>query len=184
MNHYKIYIIMFVLSALAISIPGNCSMEDMKIICSETQTVKDSDGEVSVKVDWLARPGEMAVTITYYGYLTQEGMVNMYLNVNGQERDFVTLKQELKNRAQRIRYLSFHPVINQKGKNILAPLSADTVVDSLLFRNAPYYQQFGDLVVELKFFCNGRWDGDGNNHNENYRFVFTSRIKDFPMDHF
>jgi hypothetical protein len=126
----------------------------------------------------------MAISVTYNGYLTQEGLANMYLRVNGEDRTFVTMKKELKNRAQKVRIMSFHPVLKVKGVNRLASIPDDTLVDSLLFKNAPYYKQFGDINIELKFFCHGRWDGDGNNNNENYQFSFSSPVDGFSMDHF
>jgi hypothetical protein len=126
----------------------------------------------------------MALTIQYNGYLPQEGMGNFYLDINGERREFFTMRQELKNRAQRTRILSFHPTIKDNNVNRLAQLPADTLVDSMLFRNAPYYKQFGNINVEIIFFCHGRWDGDANNNNQNYRFSFASKIADFSVDHF
>ncbi|HNX74669.1 MAG TPA: hypothetical protein PLM07_06500 [Candidatus Rifleibacterium sp.] len=159
-------------------------MNDCDIIHSESKEITDADGTVSIRIDWLRRPGEMAMTITYNGFLTQEGLANFYIDLNGQTRDFITMKQEMKNRAQRIRILSFHPTRRENGINRLVELPENTLVDSLLFRNAPYYEQFGTLNVAVKFFIHGRWDGDGNNNNENYLFSFTSRIKDMPQYHF
>ncbi|MEW6712118.1 MAG: hypothetical protein AB1403_20025 [Candidatus Riflebacteria bacterium] len=184
MNQLKKIILFALLLTIIILLPGHTAMADLNIVHSQTQKVVDADGEVSVRVDWLERPGEMAITITYYGYLTQEGMANVYLNVNGEAREFLTMKKELKNRAQRLRIISFHPTVVEDGINKLSRIPDDSMVDSLLFKNAPYYQQFGELVIEAKFFCHGRWDGDGNNNNENYRFVFTSPVKGFAMDHF
>lgn len=160
---------------------ASAQIADLEIIHSETQEIIDPEGSVKLRVDWLKSPGEMALTIQYNGYLTQEGMVNCYLRVNGETREFVTLRQELKNRAQRLRILSFHPTIREKKVNRLAELPDDTLVDSLLFRNASYYQQFGPLNIEIIFFCHSRWDGDTNNNNENYRFSFASPIKDFQI---
>lgn len=184
MNQLKKLVILIGILFVCSNLPGYATMADLNIVHSEVKTITDSDGEVRVRVDWFARPGEMALTVTYNGFLTQEGMVNMFLTVNGETREFVTMKSELKNRAQKIRLISFHPVVNEKGINKLAAIPQDTLVDSLLFRNAPYYSQFGDMDVEIKFFIHGRWDGDGNNNNENYRFSFKSRLSDFAMDHF
>jgi len=154
------------------------------VISSQTKSIEDSNGKVSVKVDWLERPGEIAITISYDGYLTQEGMVNMYLSVNGVERDFITLKEEDENRTQRIRIISFQPMTMTKGPNQIKKLPIDTAVDYLLFEKAPYYGQFGDLKIEAKFFCNSRWDGNDNNNDGNFVFSFKSPIKAFPQDHF
>jgi hypothetical protein len=165
-------------------IPGYGAMEDMVTIESQSKTIKDDDGQVTVKLEWLKRPGEMAITVYYNGYLTQEGMANLYICVNGERRNFLTMKKELKNRAQKLRIISFHPTVKKGGINRLARIPEDSLVDGLLFKNAPYYKQFGDVDIELKFFCHGRWDGDGNNNNENYHFKFSSSIKGFVMDHF
>jgi hypothetical protein len=152
------------------------AMKDTDVINSEVREFVDADGKVKVKLDWLRRPGEMALTITYYGYLTQEGMVNLYINVNGETREFLTMKKELQNRAQQIKLISFHPTTNDNGVNRLSKLRKDTVVDSLLFKNAPYYSCFGDVNISFKFFANGRWDGDGTRNNENYNFIVKSKI--------
>lgn len=165
-------------------IPGYGAMKDMKIIESQTKTIKDADGEVTVRLDWLRRPGEMAITVFYNGFLTQEGLSNLYICVNGKQRNFLTMKKELKNRAQKLRIISFHPTEKKDGINRLARIPDDSIVDGLLFKNAPYYKQFGEIDIELKFFCHGRWDGDGNNNNENYHFKFASTVKGFVMDHF
>lgn len=184
MNQLKKLFFLSLIIVAALSSSGYAAMADVNIVYSQTASVVDAEGEVKVRVDWLERPGEMAITITYNGYLTQEGMANVYLSVNGEAREFLTMKKELKNRAQKLRIMSFHPTISEKGINKLSRIPDDTLIDSLLFRNAPYYQQFGELVIEAKFFCHGRWDGDGNNNDENYRFVFNSPIKGFSMDHF
>ena len=70
------------------------AMKDTDVIFSEVKQFVDADGKVEVKLDWLRRPGEMALTVTYYGYLIQEGMVNFYINVNGETREFLTMKKE------------------------------------------------------------------------------------------
>lgn len=184
MNQLKKLFFLSLVIVAGLSSSGYAAMADVNIVYSQTASVVDADGEVRVRVDWLERPGEMAITITYNGYLTQEGMANVYLSVNGEAREFLTMKKELKNRAQKLRIMSFHPTIIENGINRLSRIPDDTLIDSLLFRNAPYYQQFGELVIEAKFFCHGRWDGDGNNNDENYRFVFNSPIKGFSMDHF
>jgi hypothetical protein len=183
MNQLKKILVILSLFVLVFTLSG-AAMEDLKIVQTQIKTISDDQGDVRVRVDWFARPGEMAITITYNGYLTQEGMVNMYLEVNGEERQFMTMKKEMKNRSQKLRIISFHPVQRIDGVNRLARIPDDSLVDSLLFRNAPYYEQFGDLHIELKFFCHGRWDGDGNNDDENYRFDFSSEIKGFAMNHF
>lgn len=184
MNIMKKAFIIITILITCLPLPGYASMADLNIVHSEVQTISDSDGEVRVRVDWFARPGEMSITVTYDGFLTQEGLANMYLSVNGENRQFITMKKELKNRAQKVRIISFHPTVVDKGVNCLSKLPDDSLVDSLLFRNAPYYKQFGNLTVEAKFFTHGRWDGDGNNNNENYIFSFESRLTDFAMDHF
>lgn len=176
----KILVVIMAIYAL----PGIAATSDLNIIHSQTKTIIDANGKVTVKVDWLERPGEMAITIIYYGYLTQEGLTNLFLSVNGETREFLTMKKELKNRAQKLRIISFHPTVFKDGVNQLAQIPDDTIVDSLLFRKAPYYQQFGELIIEVKFFCHGRWDGDSNNNNENYRFVFNSPIQGTAVDHF
>jgi hypothetical protein len=153
------------------------AMKDTDVIFSEVRQFVDADGKVEVKLDWLRRPGEMALTVTYYGYLIQEGMVNFYINVNGETREFLTMKKELHNRAQQIKIISFHPTTNDNGVNRLTKLRKDTVVDSLLFKNAPYYSCFGDVNISFIFFANGRWDGDGTKNNENYNFIVKSKIE-------
>ncbi|MDD3148960.1 MAG: hypothetical protein PHD82_16825 [Candidatus Riflebacteria bacterium] len=180
---FKIFVLLLV-ATIFIAGQAGAQMNDLDIIHSETKDITDADGTVSVRVDWLRRPGEMALTITYNGYLTQEGMANFFIEMNGQTRDFMTLKQEMKNRAQRLRILSFHPTRRVKGVNRLMELPENTVVDSLLFRNAPYYKQFGELNIAIKFFIHGRWDGDGNNNNENFLFSFVSPVTDMPQFHF
>ncbi len=182
-TQYKI-IVLVLMAMFVLTLSAGAQMSDLDIIHSESKEIIDADGSVSIRIDWLRRPGEMAMTITYNGYLTQEGMANFYLDLNGQTREFMTMKQEMKNRAQKIRILSFHPTQKVKGVNRLVELPEGTVVDSLLFRNAPYYKQFGDLNVGIKFFIHGRWDGDGNNNNENYLFSFTSPVTDMPQYHF
>ncbi|HAE39884.1 MAG TPA: hypothetical protein DCG57_14840 [Candidatus Riflebacteria bacterium] len=182
-SYYKILVLVFV-AVLFSAIQAGAQMNDLEIVHSETKEIKDSNGTINVRMDWLNRPGEMALTVTYYGYLTQEGMVNFYININGVQREFVTLKQEMKNRAQRIRLLSFHPTVKHKKANKLAELPSDTVVDHMLFRNAPYYQQFGNCDVEIIFFANGRWHGDSSKDNANFRVSFVSPITDFPKSHF
>ncbi|MDD2998170.1 MAG: hypothetical protein EOM80_11105 [Erysipelotrichia bacterium] len=181
----KVKILLFLLVAVLITTgKAGAQMDDLNIVNTVIKEITDADGTVKLRIDWLKRPGEMLMTITYNGFLTQEGMVNFYIDVNGVTRDFMTMKQEIRNRAQRIKILSFHPVIRDNGVNRLAQLPEDTIVDSLLFRNAPYYKVFGPMKVEMKFFCHGRWDGDGNNNNENYCFTFASPITDFPQNHF
>lgn len=160
------------------------AIEDEKVVARAAKTISDRDGDVKVTVEWLRRPGEFALTIDYHGYLTQEGMVNAWVKVNGIEREFVTMREELPGRVQRIRILSFHPTATIKGVNRMRPLVASETVDHMLFRNAPYYQQFGDVAIEMKFFAHGRWDGDGNRNDENYVFRFTSPITGGPADHF
>ena len=155
---------------------------DTQTVSSSTQTVKKGLGYVSVTVKWLKRPGEMALVINYYGFLTQEGMVNFYIDVNGEQRNFVTFIKEHENRSQSITILSFHPVQLKDGINRLMRIPDNIMVDALLFRNAPYYAQFGDLNIELKFFCHGRWDGDENGGN--YQFSFQSPIDGHNMYHF
>lgn len=154
------------------------------VIASQTKSIEDSNGKVSIRVDWLERPGEFALTIFYNGYLTQEGWVNMYLSVNGVDRDFITFRKEDADRTQRIRIISFQPMIAAKGGDQVKKLPVDTTVDYLLFEKAPYYAQFGDLKIEAKFFCNSRWDGDDRNNNGNFVFTFKSPITSFPQDHF
>ncbi|HNW36250.1 MAG TPA: hypothetical protein PKM25_15025 [Candidatus Ozemobacteraceae bacterium] len=158
--------------------------EDEEVIGQQSHTFIDKDGEVNITLEWLRRPGEFAMTIDYYGFLTQEGPVNFYLDINGTRREFVTMGEELKDRHQRIRILSFHPCIEQDGANGLKPLASGEVVDYLLFRTAPYYPQFGKVDIEMKFFAHDRWDGDGNKNNENYRISFSCPIKAEVQDHF
>lgn len=149
------------------------------------QTIEDNNGIVTVRMEWLTRPGEFALEIDYFGYLTQEGPVNLFLMVNGVTREFLTLKEEMPNRHQRVRILSFHPTTTKKGPNALKKLSSAEMVDYLLFKNAPYYPQFGEVLLEMKFFANGRWDGDGNNSDGNFRFVMKNPLKmSEPVDHF
>lgn len=185
MMKLKFKILMLMVMVVIFMADSACAqIDDLEIVHTETQEIVDKEGSVKLRLDWLKRPGEMALTINYNGYLTQEGMVNCYITVNGEAREFITMRQELKNRAQRTRILSFHPTIKEKDVNRLAQLPEDTLVDSLLFRNAPYYKQFGTVNIEIIFFCHSRWDGDSNNNNENYRFSFASPIADFSVDHF
>lgn len=158
--------------------------EDVEPIGVQTHTFTDRDGEVKLTVEWLRRPGEFAVTIDYYGYLTQEGRVNCYLDINGTKREFITLRENFSNRHQRIRILSFHPTVSSGVSRGLKKLMSDEVVDYLLFTNTPYYPQFGKVNIEMKFFSHGRWDGDGNNNNENYNISFPCPIKVQAEDHF
>lgn len=184
MNSYYKILVLVLVAVLFSAIQAGAQMNDLEIVHSETKEIKDQNGTINVRIDWLKRPGEMALTVTYYGYLTQEGMVNFYINVNGEQREFLTFKQEMKSRAQRIRLLSFHPTVKHKKVNKLAELPEDTMVDHLLFRNAPYYKQFGSCDVEIIFFAHGRWHGDSSKNNENFRISFESPITDFPKDHF
>ena len=180
-------LITFLIGSLMFCVPCQLAAlgaRDEAVVAEKTQTIKDSNGEVRVTWQWLARPGEMAVTIDYFGYLTQEGTVNLYLDLNGVKREFLTMQEELPNRIQRIRILSFHPSVNENGVNVLKTLPAADIVDYKLFKNAPYYPQFGKVRMELKFFANGRWDGDANRNNENYLFEFESAVSDRPTDHF
>lgn len=179
----KIKIILIIMVLFFASVAG-AQMNDLETVHTETKEIIDQDGSVKIRVDWLKSPGEMMLTITYNGFLTQEGLANFYLKINGEQREFMTMRQEMKNRAQRIKIISFHPTKRDKKINRLVQLPADTIVDKLLFKNAPYYKQFGTLDIEIIFFCHGRWDGDGNNNNENYRFSFVSDITDFSVDHF
>lgn len=158
--------------------------EDLEPMGVQTHRFVDRDGEVKLTVEWLRRPGEFAVTIEYYGYLTQEGRVNCYLDLNGTRREFITLRESVSDRHQRIRILSFHPTVALGESRGLKKLTSDEVVDYLLFTNAPYYPQFGNVNIEMKFFSHGRWDGDGNNNNENYRISFPCPIKVQAEDHF
>jgi len=162
----------------------NFAAEDEKAIGISEKIAHDADGQVKVQMEWLRRPGEFALEIEYFGYLTQEGMVNFFIEINGIKREFVTFKEEMPNRTQKIRILSFHPIINKDGGDQMKQLLNSEQVDYMLFRNAPYYDQFGKVHVEIKFFANGRWDGDSNKSNSNFIFEFDSPIKDFPQDHF
>lgn len=158
--------------------------EDLEPIGVQTHRFVDQDGEVRLTVEWLRRPGEFAVTIDYFGYLTQEGRVNCYLDLNGTRREFITLRESVSDRHQRIRILSFHPTVTRGTTRGLKKLTSDEVVDYLLFTNAPYYPQFGTVNIEMKFFSHGRWDGDGNNENENYRISFPCPVRVQAEDHF
>jgi hypothetical protein len=158
--------------------------EDLEVISSQIKTISDDNGTVTAKLDWLSRPGELCLSLDYNGFLTQEGMVNFYLVVNGETREFMTMKKEKRNRSQGIRLISFHPTKVTKGINKLAQIPDDTVVDYLLFKNAPYYSFYGEIVIEVKFFIHGRWDGDGNHNDGNFVFKFSNPIKVKPEDHF
>lgn len=163
---------------------GAVGLRDETVLAKQTQTIKDADGEVKVTMEWFQRPGEMALGIEYFGYLIQEGTVNFYLDLNGTRREFSTLRTTLPNRAQKIRFVSFHPSVNDGGVNKLKPLPPSDLVDYLLFQNAAYYPQFGKNRIELKFFAHGRWDGDGNHGNANYVFEFESPVAEKAQDHF
>ncbi len=179
--------LMILLGALLWGLPaclGAVGLRDEDVLASRTLTCKDADGEVKVTMEWLRRPGEMALTIEYFGYLIQEGTVNFYLEVNGIRREFCTFQEQLPSRAQRIRFRSFHPTTVHKGVTKLKTLPPGEVVDYLLFRNAAYYPQFGKTHIELKFFAHGRWDGDSNHGNANYVFEFESPVEEKTQDHF
>ncbi len=189
LNQMEKVLLSILVSALAIagSVFGGvpASEKDRPDVALESQkkTISDKDGEVTVTLEFLNRPGEFALTIHYFGYLTQEGPVNCWLEVNGIQREFVTLS-ELPDRSQQVKILSFHPSVLEDGVNRLRELGKDEMVDYLLFRNAPYFPQLGNVKVALKFFANGRWDGDGNHENDNYRFEFTGPATTVAFDHF
>ncbi|MBF0502738.1 MAG: hypothetical protein HQM09_21570 [Candidatus Riflebacteria bacterium] len=133
-------------------------------------------GEISVTMDWLERPGEFALTITYWGQLTQEGPVNVWMNLNGVERGFVTLT-ELPDRHQMVRILSYQPTAtNADGGTILRSLEDYERVDIDFFSKAGYYTAFGQNRLECKFFVNGRWEGDPGNNDSNYVFTFIPPV--------
>lgn len=175
-------VVCFMMSFSAAATAG-IAPRDEDPIAVQKKSIADMDGECTVTVEWLRRPGEFALNIDYFGYLTQEGMVNLYLEINGVRREFLTLTEELPNRHQRIRILSFHPMTGKKGPNGLKKLAPVEMVDYLLFQNAPYYPQFGTLQVQVKFFAHGRWDGDGNRGNENFVYEFQSPIQAEVKDH-
>lgn len=177
-------IIVLVLGFLILSTSLVMGFEDTDVIGRMTKTIRDADGEVTLTLDWLRRPGEFALTIDYYGYLTQEGMVNAFLSVNQTNREFITLREELPNRHQRIRILSFHPTTGKKGPKSLKKLAPVEMVDYPLFLNAPYYPTFGTVNIEVKFFANSRWDGDSQRGNGNYQVTFASPVKEAANDHF
>jgi len=136
------------------------------------------DGDVEVTLDWLERPGEFALTIRYWGPLTQEGPVNVYLDLNGVRRTMVTLT-ELPNRHQMVKILSFQPTrVDADGRTALRPLAPGEIVDPELFRNAAWYPQFGANCLEFKFYVNGRWEGDPKSqaHNGNWRVTFNPPV--------
>lgn len=170
------------LFGLLSSYMANAEPDD--ILASQKDTIRDDNGQVTVQIDWLERPGEFALTIDYFGYLTQEGMANLYLEVNGSCREFLTMREELPDRTQRIRILSFHPLKKKAGPNMLKPLPKSSLVDHLLFANAPYYSELGKIHIEVKFFIHGRWDGDGNNNDGNFVFEFANTQKVQIPDHF
>lgn len=151
---------------------------DDEVIHSETKTTVDNDGIVKVTLQWLKRPGEMAIEINYFGYLIQEGTVNFYLSVNGVQREFMTLLHKEPLSFHKTRILSFHPTIIENGITKIKELANGEIVDKELFKNAAYYSHFGKTFIEVKFFAHGRWDGDGNNGNSNYVFEFESPIKE------
>ncbi|HEY9072204.1 MAG TPA: hypothetical protein VIV61_18230, partial [Candidatus Ozemobacteraceae bacterium] len=148
-NKWRFFLLTALLICLVLTTASFASLttdgngDDDQPLAQRSRTITDGDGEVTVTLEWLRRPGEFALTIDYYGYLTQEGPVNLYLAVNGTQREFVTLPAELENRHQRIRILSFHPTRVSEGSRSLRSLARDETVDYLLFRNAPYYPQFG-----------------------------------------
>ncbi len=185
-NH-RFLIVTVLLATLMWLLPGRLGavgLCDEDVIASQTLICKDADGEVKVTMEWHRRPGEMSLTIEYFGYLIQEGTVNFYMEVNGTRREFCTFVQRLPSHAQRIRFRSFHPTTADQGVPKLKHLPPGEVVDYLLFRNAAYYPQFGKTRVELKFFAHGRWDGDSNNGNANYVFEFESPVEEKAQDHF
>ncbi|HNV69654.1 MAG TPA: hypothetical protein PKO06_08160, partial [Candidatus Ozemobacteraceae bacterium] len=111
-----IMVVAFMMS-FAAEVMAGLAPRDEDPVAVQRKTISDFDGECTVTVEWLRRPGEFALTIDYFGYLTQEGRVNLYLEVNGARREFLTLTEELPNRHQRIRILSFHPMTGKKGPN-------------------------------------------------------------------
>ncbi|MFZ2959305.1 MAG: hypothetical protein WA705_20655 [Candidatus Ozemobacteraceae bacterium] len=145
-----------------------------RVICTKQLTkAAHLGGEISVNLDWLERPGDFALTISYWGQLTQEGPVNVWISLNGIERNFVTLT-ELSNRRQTVRIMSYQPTTtDSEGKNTIRPLEDFERVDPEFFRNAAYYAPFGQNTLEFKFFANGRWEGDPTKSNENYVVTFA-----------
>lgn len=172
-------IMIFSISIICCATIFGSELHEDSPIAKQSQSISDNDGKVTVTCEWLKRPGEMALTIDYYGYLIQEGMVNFYIEVNGEQREFLTMIKELPDRSQRVRLISFHPIRKkmEKGISALKKLEDHTLVDHLLFRNAPYYSALGKVRIELKFFAHGRWDGDSKKDNGNFVFEFTSPLK-------
>ncbi|MBF0545714.1 MAG: hypothetical protein HQM08_14820 [Candidatus Riflebacteria bacterium] len=154
---------------------GN-TMENLKPdkpISSSDVMLDVVDGAIQVKLDWLERPGEFALTVLYWGPLTQEGNVNLWVNFNGVSRNFLTLC-EMPDRRQMLVIYSFQPTIKSSDGNVqIRELQPWEIVDTNLFQNSAYYKEFGTNSIEFKFFANGRWEGDRKNNNQNWRCVFS-----------
>lgn len=140
-------------------------------VSEQTATFTAGRREVSVTFARLERPGEFSVTVKYWGPLTQEGPVNMWISLNGVTREMITL-HELSDRRQTITLLSFHPIDPHAKGTALTPLPPTTIVDPDFFRQACYEAEFGQNQLEFIFFAHGRWDGDQNHNNANYSCRF------------
>ncbi|MBF0405825.1 MAG: hypothetical protein HQM10_00610 [Candidatus Riflebacteria bacterium] len=175
---------MFVLSVLIMSITLSVAINEAfgaelmnniteKPLFSQTFPLNVLRGDVSVSLDWLERPGDFALTVKYWGMLTQEGPVNVYMNFNGVSRDFITL-HEMPDRKQKLVIYSMQPMVtDSNGIARVRELESWEVVDRDLFKNAVYYKQFGKNLIELIFFANGRWEGNPKENNRNWICEFT-----------
>ncbi|NLM17167.1 MAG: hypothetical protein GX221_05555 [Candidatus Riflebacteria bacterium] len=145
----------------------------MKVIASETKSIVDNEGTVTLRLEYI-EPREMILSVMYYGYLNNEGPVNFYIDFNGQRREFMTMKTFFEDRRQLLKIISFNPLkIGKNGVPVPIDLPDSVQLDHLLFNNAYFANESGINKIEIKFFANSKWDGDGNRDNANYEFYFA-----------
>lgn len=168
--------IMIALLFLSLTAVGFAAEPWRPVAARQADLAAHKGGNVHVQLDWLERPGDFALTICYWGPLTQEGAVNVWLQLNGSYRELVTLN-EMPDRHQRVTIYSSQPTVtNEAGKTSIRPLESWERVDPELFSRAAYYPQFGQNHLEFKFFANGRWEGDPHRDNANYVLTFIPPV--------
>ena len=168
--------IMMVVLFLTLTVAGLAAEPWRTALSRQADLPAYKGGSVQVRLDWLERPGDFALTIIYWGQLTQAGPVNLWMNLNGVNREMIALN-EMPDRRQRLTIYSSQPTTtDEEGKTRIRPLEAWERVDPDLFRNAAYYPQFGQNRLEFKFFVNGRWDGDPERDNGNYFCTFQPPV--------
>jgi len=167
-----LFLMMFWLTATGIgSAEALMPLMPAKPVASQTVAFQAAGRDIAAVFSRLERPGEFALTITYWGPLTQEGPVNLWISLNGETREFITL-HELANRHQTITLLSFHPIDPKADGPARLPLAPWERVDPGFFRNACYEPELGENHLEFIFFAHGRWDGNPEQHNANYTCSF------------